>query len=180
MKKNKEWLAIIVGVSTLIFGIIPIVGNSFKALSNIRLRRLGDTTTAALITEYKESNVWLLCCIFLLTGGYYLLQKAKRNPMLFLWSLIVAILVYLILTAYFIQQDFPGPSMRSDLLAEVMWITFYAILFPVIGDFVITSISRRKYDQRFWVITLPHSAIYLVVWPAMIGDVITILNVGSN
>lgn len=182
MKKQKinvetpQWLVTLGAAGAILFGTYPIIGNSFKGLSDIRLHRLGDKATTELIAGFWEGNIGFYCYALLLVVGYWLVKRAERRPKVFLWAIILLIPAFLILMGYIIWQDFPRQSYRADLLSEIMLIGLFMLFFPVIIDFVITSISKKQYGEKFWMIAGGYTAIYLFLWPAMIGDVLTMLN----
>ncbi len=56
-----------------------------------------------------------------------------------------------------------------------MMILMFAPLLRFIVEFIVTAISKKRYDEKFWLITLGYTPVYLFLWPALMGDAITIL-----
>lgn len=140
----------------------------------MRLHKLGYNGDAMLVNGLVAVLFW---CSILLLVGHVVVHKMSKRPTISICGIVILTLAFLTLTVYFISRDFPHGSASADLISEVMIITMLALIFSPIVDFVRSSRSQNAYDQKFRVIVVTYTFVYLFLWPALIGDVITIVSI---
>ncbi|HVI45245.1 MAG TPA: hypothetical protein VM802_10255 [Chitinophaga sp.] len=179
MKKKPDAptpLTIVGAVVAIFVALNSLICKSFRLFSDIRLHRLHNKNVT--VTGYLDNNGGWPCYVFILIIGCWLARKFILHPKAFLWVTFTFIIISPILLSYLVYQDFPHHSIRADIFTEVMIIYIFAVAFYPIIDFIISSIIKKVYNHRFWMITGTYSIIYMFILPAIIGDIITM--VGSS